>query len=105
MNNNNNVVQNQEQTITKDKEMNDCDYLNDILTTEKNMSNNYSIALNEASNDTLYTELFNVFQETQDCERDLFNLLFKKGWYTIEKAEATKITEALNEHEPKLNEL
>ena len=102
---NNNTVQNQEQTIQKDTTMNDCDYLNDILMTEKNMASNYITVLNEVSNNYLYNELFNIYQETQDCQRDLFNLLFKKGWYKLEKADPNKITTELNEHEPKLNEL
>ena len=36
--------------------MNDCDYLNDVLECEKNLSNNLAIAMNEASHDALYQE-------------------------------------------------
>ena len=42
------------------------------------MSNNYSIALNEMSNDYLYKDLLTIFEETQNTQRRLFNLLFKK---------------------------
>jgi len=102
---NNNKVQNPEQAVPKNQDMNDCDYLNDILTTEKNMSNNYSIALNEVSNDQLYNELFKIFSESKQCARDLFNLSFKKGWYKLEKAEAQKIKMQLQEHQAKVKEL
>jgi len=85
--------------------MNDCDYLNDMLNNEKNMTNNYSIVLNEVSNDDLYNELLKIFKDTQDFQRKLFNLAFKKGWYKLEKAEDQKITSTLNEYEPKTNEL
>jgi spore coat protein CotF len=102
---NNNMVQNQEQQIPKTEEMNDSDYLNDILNMEKNMTNIYSIVLNEASNDPLYNELFMIFKETQECQRKLFNLLFAKGWYKLEKAETQKISAEFNEHQNKMNEL
>lgn len=102
---NNNMVNNPEQPITKNKEMNDSDYLNDMLATEKSLVNNYSIALNEASNDVFYNEIINLCKDTHTCQRNLYNLLFKKGWYKLEKAEQQKIKMELQEHESKINEL
>jgi spore coat protein CotF len=79
-------------------EMNDKDILTDILISEKNMSNSYSIALNEISNDFLYKPLLNIFTETQRVQRDLFELMFSKGWYQLEKAEKNKIVQKYNEY-------
>jgi spore coat protein CotF len=104
-NKNNQTVKNKEQPVTKSTEMNDCDYLNDLLSTEKSLASHYVIALNEASNDDLYNELIKVYKDTQDCQRDLFNLLFKKGWYKIEEAEEQKIMTERDEFENKLKEL
>lgn len=101
----NNTLANQEQTTPKNKEMNDIDYLNDMLSTEKRLITNYAIAQIEASNDFLYQEIANISQETYIMQRNLFNLLFKKGWYKLEKAEQQKITTVLGEQENKLNEL
>jgi len=95
---NNNKVQNPKTETQSGTQMNDKDVLNDILITEKNMSNNYSIALNEASNDHLYKDFLTIFQETQEAQRQLFNLLFKKGWYTLEKADTNKISEKYQEY-------
>ena len=86
-------------------EMNDKDYLNSILELEKNMSNNYSIALNEASNDDLYEDYFAFFEDTKDMARDIYNLMFKNGWYTLEKAEDTKIQEKINCFQTEMNDL
>ena len=36
-------VQNQKSQVVSSKEMNEMDYLNDVLQCEKNISNNYSI--------------------------------------------------------------
>ena len=57
------------------------------------------------SNETLYKELFSLFQEAQDMQREVFELAFRKGWYQLEKAEDTKITQAYNKMEGKLQEL
>ena len=69
------------------------------------MSNNYSIALNEASNDELYEDFFSIFEDTKDMSRDIYNLMFKNGWYTLEKAEENKIQEKLSCFQSELNDL
>ena len=69
------------------------------------MSVNMTIALNEASNDTLYNELYPIFKEIKETQRELFNLAFKKGWYTLEKAEALKVSTKIGELNQKLNQL
>ncbi len=101
----NNKVNNPETETTKTLEMNDRDYLNSILETEKNLSNNLSIALNEASNNEFFDELYDMFDEIKTNARDAFNLLFKNGWYELEKSEATKIDEEYQKLSSKLKEL
>ena len=46
----NNKIQNPKIELDSSIEMNDENYLNDILETEKNMSFNFTYDLNEASN-------------------------------------------------------
>lgn len=105
MSNNSNIVSNPETTIPKTPEMNDSDYLNDILSTEKGLSSNYVMVMNEASNDDLFEEIGNICQDTKDCARDLFNLQFAKGWYRLEKADTNKINTISQEYQQKSNEL
>ncbi|MFA5602790.1 MAG: spore coat protein [Bacilli bacterium] len=102
---NNNQVKNEQTKVPQTKEMNDKDRLTDVLTTLKNITNNYSTFLNEASNDHLYEESIRLFKDTQDSQREIFNLLFKKGWYVLERADQTKITTKYNEYSGKTNEL
>lgn len=90
MNQMSNKIQNPETTIQKTPQMNERDFLNDQLTTEKYMTSSYSIALNEASNQSFYQELATIFKETQDCQRNLYNLMFKNGWYSIEQEQQQK---------------
>lgn len=101
----NNKIANPKTEISQTEQMNDCDFLTSVLEIEKNMSVNLSIALNEASNETLYNQLYEVFKTIKEAQRNLYELMFKKGWYTLEKAEDTQINEKYNECKSKLNEL
>ena len=48
------------------------DILNDILLTEKNMSNSYSVAINEMSSDKLFKKVMNFFDDTKEMAREIF---------------------------------
>lgn len=76
--------------------MNDEDMLNSLLEMEKNMSVNLTIALNEASNENLYEHLFDSFETIKDLQRDLFEIAFRYGWYSLEEADNNKVTEEYN---------
>lgn len=98
-------VNNKKKQINNPEEFNDLDILQDLLNDEKNISNNLSIALNEMSNASLYDQVFEFLQDTKDDARILFDLMFKKGWYTLETATKTKIEEEKTKIEQKLQEL
>jgi len=103
--NNNNEISNPKVEVPSTMNMNDCDYLNALLECEKNMSTNLNIALNEASNEFLYNELYDMFDMVREAQRNLYETSFCYGWYKLEKAEDTKITKKLNELSSKLGEL
>lgn len=86
-----NKIQNQETKIPKTPQMNERDFINDMLTTEKYLAQSYNVALNEASHEHLYQDLLSVFTETQQAQRDLFELMFKKGWYSLEAQDPSKL--------------
>ncbi len=102
---NNNKVENPKIEVPETSIMNDRDYLTDILETCKNMSNNLSYALNEMSNNELYKEIFDMFNDTKKISRELYDLMFQKGWYSLEKAEDVKIEEKYNELQGKMQQL
>lgn len=101
----NNKIQNPKIELDSSIEMNDENYLNDILETEKNMSVNFTYALNEASNETLFNEIYEIFKQIKEAQRNLFELSFRKGFYTLEKAETNKINEEYNTLLNKFNEI
>ena len=88
---NNNEICNPKTEVAKGKIINDKDYINSLLSSLKEMVKNYAIALTEASNETLYNEYKTMFDEYYSLKREVYELMFKKGWYTIEKAEQQKL--------------
>lgn len=102
---NNQKISNPKTEVPETKNMNERDYLNDLLETEKNMSVNLTIALNEASNEQLYNKIKNIYESVKQSQRDLFELMFRNGWYCLEKAEEQKITQSINKLEQSMQEL
>lgn len=75
----------------KGPEMNDRDFLNDVLAMEKYLANSYNTAVNEASTEQLYRLQLNHLNAVHQAGRDLYNLMHQKGWYKIEAADSQKI--------------
>ena len=98
-------VNNPKTEVPKGIEMNDENYLKDMLETEKALSGNMGIIGTEASNETLVNKLELLTNDIKDTQRKLFELVFKNGWYTLEQAEQKKIDEKITELNTKLEEL
>lgn len=99
------TIKNECEQLLKDECMNDEDILNDIMMCEKNISNNYSVAINEMSNKYLYKEIMNIFEDTKDISREIYNLMFSKGWYSITQEDEKNIEKAFTKYSNKLTEL
>lgn len=101
----NNKVTNEETQVEKTIDLNDRDYLYTMLQYEKTLSNNLSTVINEASNTVLYDKYYYMFNDIKSSARDAFNLMFKNGWYPLEReTEEKKNTERTTLQE-KFNEL
>lgn len=98
-------IENTKMEVPSNISMNDEDMLNALLEIEKNMSVNLTIALNEASNEALYERLFDSFETIKDLQRDLFEIAFRYGWYSLEEAEDNKITEEYQKLNQKIQSL
>lgn len=102
---NNNEIFNPKIQVPKGMNLNDQDYINSLLSTLKEMVKNYSVALTEASNEKLYNEYKEMFLKYSDMQRNVFELMFRKGFYKLEKAENDKISNKLNSLNQKLMDL
>ena len=101
-----NKIQNPKQDILPDEtSFNDKDMLQDALTSIKGLVQEYGLLGSEASNQTLKTEIEKLSKALDQKQRDLFNLMFEKGWYVLEKVDTNKINEELTKYKQCLTNL
>lgn len=86
-------VGNEVMEVPKGIELNEKDYCTCLLSTLKDMEKNYVIAMTEASNDWLFEQYKAIFLEISNLQRELYNLMFKKGWYQLEVVDSKKLNE------------
>ncbi len=85
-------IANKEAKILPSKEVyNDRDRINDLLISYKHLAYMYSLAMQEASNPKLYQSFAQLFEESSQMQRATYNLMFEKGWKTLEKLTQEKI--------------
>lgn len=87
------IVKNPSTGVPKVKgpEMNTRDMLNDVLTTEKYITDNFNLFTREASHEHLHQVTMGILNESHQAARDVYNLMFKKGWYTLNSAQGQTV--------------
>lgn len=93
---NNNQISNPKTEVPTGINLNEKDYLNCLLTTLKEIEKNYVTSMTEASNEHLYNSYNSVFEKITNLQRETYELMFKKGWYSLEQADEQKINEKYN---------
>ena len=88
----NNKISNTKTEVPTGKSLNDKDYINCLLSSLKEMVKSYSVSLTEASNENLYNNYKSMFDNYIKLQREVYELMFRKGWYNLEKAETQKIS-------------
>ena len=94
-----------ETKVSSTLDMNDRDYLNDILYNEKTILVNTATALTEASNDKLKKDILKFFETIEQLQRETYELAWNNGWYVLEESDKTKITQKEKELQKKLDEI
>lgn len=92
----NNKIENPKIEIEKGIKLNDKDYITCLLSKLKDLVKNYTVALTEASNEYLYNEYKSIFDKYSTMQREVFELMFQKGFYSLEEADENKINEKYN---------
>lgn len=101
----NNKIENEEVMVQGGKSLNDKDYMNSLLSTLKELVKNYAVSLTEASNECLYQKYKEMFDVYSSMQREVYEAMFERGWYKLEKAEDNKISEKYNMLSQELNRL
>lgn len=91
----NNQISNPKVEVPTGIACNDRDYLNSLLSCLKEMSKNYVMAMTEASNESLFEKHKQVFLTLISLQREIYELMFRNGWYILEKSDTQKINQKL----------
>ena len=75
----------------KGPDMNPRDFLNDILSTEKYLTDSLNTFTYETSHQGLYDDVKSILNETHDCARNIFEIMFQEGFYKLKGAERQEI--------------
>ena len=92
----NNKISNEKVPVEGGLELNDKDYINSVLSTLKELVKNYAVSLTEASNEVLYSKYKAMFDEYSSLQREVYEVMFRFGWYELEKSDTNKIDEKYN---------
>ena len=76
--------------------MNDQERVTDMILTEKKMSTNYNTFASECVDDQLRDEYLKILNQSHMTQTALFKAAQGKGWYTVEAAPQSKISETYN---------
>ena len=74
--------------------MNDQERLTDFICSEKKMSANYDTFASECVSLPLRDDFLKIFNQSHQIQTDLFKLAQSKGWYQVEQAPASKVSQA-----------
>ncbi len=92
----NNQISNPKVEVSSGINLNDKDYITCLLATLKEMSKGYVMAMTEASCESLYNTYKEVFLNISTLQREVYELMFRKGWYVIEASDSNKINNKYN---------
>lgn len=79
--------------VVKGPEFNDRDRINDILAMEKYLTAAYNTGLNEMQNPKLHETVQGILSDTHNMQFQVFDQMWQKGWYKIEAADQSKISQ------------
>ena len=83
----------------------DEEILNDTLSSCKTLLNLLNTYATEASNEEIEDIIEDIYLTMKDNQRNLYKVMYKKGWYKLEKEDSKKINSAITKFSDYRNEL
>ncbi len=84
------------------KQMTEKERMTDFLCSEKFLTSVYNTYACEAATPAVKACLLNTLTETHRMQEEIFNEMSTRGWYTVEKAEETKLNQAKQQYAVKV---
>ncbi len=83
----------------------DREIMDDILSSQKHISDVYNTFSNECTNQQLQSDMLNILKEEHAIQFSVFGEMQKRGWYSPSAAQAQMITETKTKFENLANQL
>ena len=79
--------------------------LNDTLASCKSLMSLLNIYATEASNKEIEDVIEDIYLQMKDNQRNLYKVMYKKGWYKLEKEDTKRINSAITKFSDYRNEI
>ena len=76
---------------TNQQSFGDREMMNDILSSQKHLTDTYNSFANECSSPAVLSELMNILNEEHQMQHEVFDEMQQRGWYQTEPAPQQKI--------------
>lgn len=77
----------------------DREIMDDILSSQKHISDGYNTFSNECTNQQLQNDMLNILKEEHNMQFTVFSEMQKRGWYSPSAAQAQMIDETKTKFE------
>ena len=77
----------------------DKEIMDDILSSQKHMTDVYNTFSNECTNQQLQSDMLNILKEEHNIQFTVFSEMQKRGWYSPGAAQAQMISETKTKFE------
>lgn len=84
---------------------NDYDKINDILLCLKSLLSDYTTFIIESSNQELANKIISIQKEVYQIQREVFDVMYSKGWYPLTQETPEKIQKIVQEYATKESQL
>lgn len=91
MMNNMNPMNQSNQMNQQNQQFGDQEMMNDVLSSQKFLTDTYNSFANECSSPAVLSELINILNEEHQLQHEVFDEMQKRGWYQSEPAQQQKI--------------
>ena len=80
--------------------MSEQDILTDLLTSEKHITSTVNTFITESNCSTLRDNLTTILNEEYGIHKNLYDMMYKKGWYPTSDAEALEVQKVKDKFKP-----
>ena len=101
----NNQISNPKVEVPTGIILNGKDYITCLNSTLKEMAKGYTTAMTEASCESLYNVYKEIFDRISELHREVYEIMFRKGWYVLEKVDVTKINNKFQQFSQEYSDL